>query len=74
MCTGVVTKPDLVDKGAEEEMISVITNERYHLRRGYTLVMCRGQKAIKDNQPLAEALEEETRFFRGELFKYVRCV
>ena len=64
-----VTKPDLVDPGTEDEMISVITNERYPLTQGYTLVMCRGQMAIDSNQSLTEALEKETRFFDGPQFK-----
>lgn len=62
---GVVTKPDLVDKGAEQELIEVVTNARYHLRRGYTMVKCRGQQAITKKQTLREALDNEEDFFQN---------
>ena len=64
-----VTKPDLVDGGAEDELISIITNDRYYLKKGYTLVKCRGQRAINDRQSLTEALDEEQRYFEGEIFR-----
>ena len=63
--TGVVTKPDLVDRGAEPELIEVVSNTRYHLRRGYTLVKCRGQQAITRRQTLREALDDEDEFFEN---------
>lgn len=62
---GVVTKPDLVDRGAEQELIEVVTNARYHLRRGYTMVKCRGQQAITKKQTLREALDNEEDFFQN---------
>lgn len=60
---GVVTKPDLVDPGAEHELIEVISNARYQLQRGYTLVKCRGQAAINSGISLREALAEERNYF-----------
>lgn len=73
---GVVTKPDLVDPGAEHELIEVISNARYQLQRGYTLVKCRGQAAINSGISLREALAEERNYFashphlRSTLFSY----
>ena len=61
---GVVTKPDLVDRGAEAEVLAVVKNERYMLKKGYTIIKCRGQQAINAKQSLAEATEEEITFFQ----------
>ena len=42
---GIITKPDLVDKGAEESVIHLLNNEIRTLKLGYHMVVCRGQKA-----------------------------
>uniref|UniRef100_A0A674N6G6 Interferon-induced GTP-binding protein Mx n=1 Tax=Takifugu rubripes TaxID=31033 RepID=A0A674N6G6_TAKRU len=61
---GILTKPDLVDKGTEETVVDIIHNEVIHLKKGYMIVRCRGQKEIIDKVSLAEATETETAFFR----------
>ncbi|KAL2081403.1 hypothetical protein ACEWY4_023256 [Coilia grayii] len=60
---GILTKPDLVDKGAEEGVVSIINNKVITLKKGYMLVKCRGQQDINDKMPLAKALEKERKFF-----------
>ncbi|XP_036386685.1 interferon-induced GTP-binding protein Mx-like [Megalops cyprinoides] len=62
---GVLTKPDLVDKGMEERILSIIRNELIPLKRGYAIVRCRGQKEIDDKVSLSDALNLEKRFFKG---------
>ncbi|XP_035266228.1 interferon-induced GTP-binding protein Mx3-like [Anguilla anguilla] len=60
---GILTKPDLVDKGTEETVVDIVHNEVIHLTKGYMIVKCRGQKEIKDKVSLSEAAYNEKAFF-----------
>ncbi|KAF3855953.1 hypothetical protein F7725_016676 [Dissostichus mawsoni] len=60
---GIMTKPDLVDKGTEDSVLQIVHNEVFPLKKGYMIVKCRGQKEIKDKVSLTEALEREEAFF-----------
>ncbi|XP_026074661.1 interferon-induced GTP-binding protein MxE-like [Carassius auratus] len=61
---GVLTKPDLVDKGMEETVIKTVNNDVIELKKGYMIVKCRSQNDINDRLDLARALEKERRFFQ----------
>ncbi|XP_060791630.1 interferon-induced GTP-binding protein Mx1-like [Neoarius graeffei] len=61
---GILTKPDLVDKGTEETVVSIIHNEIIYLTKGYMIVRCRGQKEIMDRVSLQEATDKEKDFFK----------
>ncbi|KAK7916731.1 hypothetical protein WMY93_012492 [Mugilogobius chulae] len=61
---GILTKPDLVDKGTEETVVDIAHNEVIHLKKGFMIVRCRGQKEITENVSLPEAMEREKAFFR----------
>ncbi|KAK3530538.1 hypothetical protein QTP86_027902 [Hemibagrus guttatus] len=61
---GILTKPDLVDKGTEDTVVSIIHNEIIYLTKGYMIVRCRGQKEIIDRISLHEASEKEKDFFK----------
>uniref|UniRef100_A0A8C6HLP3 Interferon-induced GTP-binding protein Mx1 n=1 Tax=Mus spicilegus TaxID=10103 RepID=A0A8C6HLP3_MUSSI len=61
---GVLTKPDLVDRGAEGKVVDVVQNLVYHLKKGYMIVKCRGQQDIQDQLSLTEALQNEQVFFQ----------
>uniref|UniRef100_A0A669BQZ8 Interferon-induced GTP-binding protein Mx n=1 Tax=Oreochromis niloticus TaxID=8128 RepID=A0A669BQZ8_ORENI len=61
---GILTKPDLVDKGTEENVLEIVHNEVIYLNKGYMIVKCRGQKEITDKVSLTEALEKEEMFFK----------
>ncbi|XP_006639145.2 interferon-induced GTP-binding protein Mx-like isoform X2 [Lepisosteus oculatus] len=60
---GILTKPDLVDEGTEENIISIVHNIVIPLKKGYMIVKCRGQKDINEQQTLADAIEKEKAFF-----------
>ncbi|XP_017350325.1 interferon-induced GTP-binding protein Mx1-like [Ictalurus punctatus] len=60
---GILTKPDLVDKGKEDEVVSVINNNIIFLTKGYTVVRCQGQQEVVDRISLYEAIEKEKHFF-----------
>uniref|UniRef100_A0A8D2D704 Dynamin-type G domain-containing protein n=1 Tax=Sciurus vulgaris TaxID=55149 RepID=A0A8D2D704_SCIVU len=60
---GILTKPDLVDKGTEDQVVGVVRNLVCHLKKGYMIVKCRGQQDIQTRLSLAEALQKEKAFF-----------
>ncbi|XP_067897312.1 interferon-induced GTP-binding protein Mx3-like isoform X2 [Heterodontus francisci] len=60
---GILTKPDLVDKGTEENVVNIIRNQVVELKKGYMIVKCRGQQEINDKVTLSEAIKKEIKFF-----------
>uniref|UniRef100_W5UEM0 Interferon-induced GTP-binding protein Mx n=1 Tax=Ictalurus punctatus TaxID=7998 RepID=W5UEM0_ICTPU len=61
---GILTKPDLVDKGAEESVVNTVNNQVIPLKKGYMIVKCRGQQDINENLSLSAALQKEQVFFQ----------
>ncbi|KAM4044063.1 LOW QUALITY PROTEIN: interferon-induced GTP-binding protein Mx2-like [Anomaloglossus baeobatrachus] len=59
---GILTKPDLVE-GSEADVVSVVRNLVYTLKKGYMIVKCRGQSEIQSNTSLETALQNERSFF-----------
>nr|Q000A9.1 RecName: Full=Interferon-induced GTP-binding protein Mx; AltName: Full=Interferon-inducible Mx protein [Larimichthys crocea]ABJ56003.1 Mx protein [Larimichthys crocea] len=64
----ILTKPDLVKKGTEETVIDIVHNEVIHLKKGYMIVKCRGQKEITEKVSLPEAIEREKAFFKDHAY------
>ncbi|NXY21423.1 MX protein, partial [Atrichornis clamosus] len=62
---GVLTKPDLVDRGTEESIIKIMQNRAIPLRKGYMIVKCRGQQDIHNKLTLAAAIQQEKNFFES---------
>ncbi|KAI4877136.1 hypothetical protein NFI96_026490 [Prochilodus magdalenae] len=60
----ILTKPDLVDKGTEKNVLDVVRNQVIPLSKGYIIVKCRGQKQIDEKISLAEATRVERDFFK----------
>uniref|UniRef100_A0A8C8S8Y6 Uncharacterized protein n=1 Tax=Pelusios castaneus TaxID=367368 RepID=A0A8C8S8Y6_9SAUR len=60
---GILTKPDLVDRGTEQSVVEIVRNLVIHLRKGYMIVKCRGQQDIQNSQTLASAIQKERAFF-----------
>uniref|UniRef100_A0A8C8VL25 Uncharacterized protein n=1 Tax=Pelusios castaneus TaxID=367368 RepID=A0A8C8VL25_9SAUR len=60
---GILTKPDLVDRGTERDVIDIVQNISVPLRKGYMIVKCRGQQDIHDKLTLASAIQKEREFF-----------
>lgn len=50
---GVLTKPDLVGPGNEDEAAAVLKNVRKPLKLGYVMVKCRSQRDIDQGQSYA---------------------
>ncbi|KAF4075105.1 hypothetical protein AMELA_G00230820 [Ameiurus melas] len=64
----ILTKPDLVDRGTEKNILDIVRNQVIPLSKGYVIVKCRGQKQIDDKISLPEATRVEREFFRRHEF------
>ncbi|NXD35769.1 MX protein, partial [Copsychus sechellarum] len=62
---GILTKPDLVDRGTEEAIVKILQNRVIPLKKGYMIVKCRGQQDIHNNVTLAAAIQQERAFFEN---------
>ncbi|KAM6448308.1 LOW QUALITY PROTEIN: interferon-induced GTP-binding protein Mx2-like [Liasis olivaceus] len=63
---GILTKPDLVDKGTENEIVRIVRNERVYLKKGY--MICRSQHDLINKLSLADAIKKEREFFEEHNF------
>ncbi|CAM4734650.1 unnamed protein product [Leuciscus chuanchicus] len=64
----ILTKPDLIDRGTEKNILDIVHNKVIPLHKGYTIVKCRGQQQIDKKIPLEEAAEKERDFFQNHDF------
>ncbi|NXQ63090.1 MX protein, partial [Anthoscopus minutus] len=62
---GILTKPDLVDRGTEETIVKILQNKVVPLKKGYMIVKCRGQQDIHNKLTLAAAIQQERNFFKN---------
>eukprot|EP00834_Sanchytrium_tribonematis_P001225 NODE_28_length_38599_cov_0.791792.p4 type:complete len:660 gc:universal NODE_28_length_38599_cov_0.791792:37662-35683(-) len=70
----IITKPDLVDEGAEDSVIDLLLNRKRHLKLGYHAVKCRGQKDLNNGMTIQEGLRQEIEFFETtEPWNQVDC-
>ncbi|KAL2310357.1 hypothetical protein Nmel_002006 [Mimus melanotis] len=68
---GILTKPDLVDRGTEEAIVKILQNRVIPLKKGYMIVKCRGQQDIHNRVTLAAAIQQERAFFENHKhFRY----
>ncbi|KAK6810758.1 hypothetical protein RU639_013520 [Aspergillus parasiticus] len=58
---GVITKPDLVDKGAEAKIIDLIEGKEMHMKLGWVILRNLGQKELQDGNVDRDILEEKLR-------------
>jgi interferon-induced GTP-binding protein Mx1 len=69
---GVLTKPDLIDKGGEAEVLEVLMNRRKPLKLGYYMVKNRSQAELNGKLTLDAARATEKSYFDShEIFKAV---
>lgn len=66
---GVLTKPDLVDRGAESNTLNVLANRTKPLRHGYYMVKNRSQQDLTEQVTLEEARQREKEWFRDSHFQ-----
>ncbi|KAI8618615.1 P-loop containing nucleoside triphosphate hydrolase protein [Chytriomyces sp. MP71] len=63
----IITKPDLVDEGAEQSVLDLLYNKRKYLKLGYHVVKCRGQKELNEKVSLKESRVNELQFFANHM-------
>ncbi|KAL0979899.1 hypothetical protein UPYG_G00191310 [Umbra pygmaea] len=64
----ILTKPDLIDPGAEKIVLDIVHNRTIPLKLGYVIVKCRGQRQIDENISIADAIEDENNFFERHIY------
>ena len=64
----VLTKPDLIDQGAEKEVLETLLNKRAPLKLGYAMVRCRNQRENEAQISMTTAREREKAFFDAHSF------
>ncbi|XDV31671.1 hypothetical protein PO909_002634, partial [Leuciscus waleckii] len=64
----ILTKPDLIDRGAESDVLNIVQGKVIPLSKGYIIVRCRGQSDINNKIPLSKAMEVEMKFFRNHRY------
>lgn len=60
---GVLTKPDLIGPGGEDEVVQVLLNVRKPLKLGYIMVKNFSQKDNNEGKPLSVGRHEEQQYF-----------
>ena len=59
----VLTKPDLIDPGAEESVVDLLLGEKLNFAMGFHMVKGRGQAALEREASIEDGLDDEMRFF-----------
>jgi GTP-binding protein EngB required for normal cell division len=59
----VITKPDLIDEGAESDVVGLLMGKKMSFELGFHMCKGRGQAALDRQQPIEEALLEEEQYF-----------
>mmetsp|Transcript_21901 Transcript_21901/g.65671 ORF Transcript_21901/g.65671 Transcript_21901/m.65671 type:complete len:750 (+) Transcript_21901:40-2289(+) len=62
---GILTKPDLIDAGNEEEVVAVLNNIRKPLKLGYIMVKNRSQSQSQTKMSRTSAIKDEEDFFES---------
>ena len=63
----VITKPDLIDRGAERGVLELLLGHRMEtFKEGFHMVKCRGQQQLNDGLDLEAGMQAEQRFFASE--------
>lgn len=60
---GVITKPDLIDDGGENEVAAVLANKRKPLKLGYVMVKNRSQREVESDVSVQTSRTNEGHFF-----------
>jgi hypothetical protein len=59
----VITKPDLIDAGAENAVKELLLGNKKDFRMGFHMTKCRGQKALNEGMNLTEGIDQERIYF-----------
>jgi GTPase SAR1 family protein len=59
----VITKPDLIDAGAEDAVLELLLGKKVAFSLKFHMIKGRGQAALDRKEPIQKGLEEEDKFF-----------
>jgi hypothetical protein len=62
----VITKPDLIDAGAEENVLDLLLGKKVAFSLKFHMIKGRGQAALDRKEPIHEGLAEEVKFFEQQ--------
>ena len=62
---GVLTKPDLIGPGNEEEVVAVLRNIRKPLKLGFVMVKNRSQAQVEEGLSCQTVADDEETFFQN---------
>ena len=63
----VITKPDLIDRGAEGSVLALLKGAKTDFfELGFHIVKCRGQQALDDKITIEKEVEQENAFFASK--------
>ena len=65
---GVITKADRIDRGLEEDTMTLVKNQKLKLKKGFVMVKCRTYEELKNQLSLKVALENEKKFFKEHAY------
>lgn len=61
----VITKPDLIDKGAENDVLDLLLGKKISFNYGFHMIKGRGQASLDRSDSIAKGLQDEEIFFAG---------
>jgi GTPase SAR1 family protein len=61
----VITKPDLIDSGAEDDVLQLLRGEKIKFDLGFHMIKGRGQAELDQNMSIAGGLTVESSFFQN---------
>jgi interferon-induced GTP-binding protein Mx1 len=62
----VITKPDLIDKGAEQQVVDLLLGKKIPFQLGFHIIKGRGQASLDAKQSLEASIQEEEEFFNTQ--------
>jgi hypothetical protein len=62
----VITKPDLIDEGAEDDVLELLLGKKVSFSLKFHMIKGRGQAALDRKEPIHEGLSEEVKFFEEQ--------
>jgi GTP-binding protein EngB required for normal cell division len=69
----VITKPDLIDAGAEDNVLALLMGKKISFSLGFHMIKGRGQASLDSNESIQDGLQKEAIFFeRSEPWKSVQ--
>lgn len=60
----IITKPDLIDAGAENDVLDLLLGKKVFFKLGFHMCKGRGQRSLDNNDSICKGIQDEYDFFR----------